>query len=277
MISTMDGIVAGLKPLVPYLKATTPAQAAGRTANLARAAGNPGPATLGTPGINGVAVDNTSAIKGYFPLPTPPAAAYLASLKAMSVANMAQLILYDLLWYNTGLVITTTGAQAITFPGLPSRCPVGDGTFDANGLQCEAWLMATGVTGNGGAITNTTISYTDNATGAGRTGTLFPDWPAAAVTEHISPFALAAGDGGVKSIQSITLGTSYVSGTISLLVVRQIASIMFPSPTLQGGIQADAFMLGMPQIAPASALFFAYNAGAAAGGALYGQLGYTYG
>jgi hypothetical protein len=37
------------------------------------------------------------------------------------------------------------------------------------------------------------------------------------------PFLLQAGDTGVRSIQGITLGTTYTSGTMMLIAYRQIA------------------------------------------------------
>lgn len=275
-ITTLDALISGMKPILPFYKAIQAAKAAARYTDLAFAAGNPGTRTFAAPGLNGATVDNASAIAGFLSFGTPAAAAYLAMLKAQASANVNELVLYDLLWYNTGLVVTTTTEQAITSPAWPSRCPVGDGTFDINGKSCEAWLICTGATTNAGAITNTTFRYTSSV-GGSRVGTLIPDWPISATAWHISPFGLQAGDNNIISIQGITLGTSYATGSISLALVRRIASLVMPSPTVQGGMQADAFMLGMPQLASGSALYFAYNAGAAAGGVVYGNLAFTYG
>jgi hypothetical protein len=47
-----------------------------------------------------------------------------------------------------------------------------------------------------------------------------PSFPATAVAGTLVPFQLATGDRGVQSVQSVTLGTSYVAGAISLLLFR---------------------------------------------------------
>jgi hypothetical protein len=94
----------------------------------------------------------------------------------------------------------------------------------------SAWLECYAATTNAGAISNTTISYTNSAGVAGRTGTIMPDWPATAVLGHLSPFSLQSGDAGVRSIQSITLGTSYVTGTVGLVLHRDIASVDVTAP-----------------------------------------------
>jgi hypothetical protein len=47
-------------------------------------------------------------------------------------------------------------------------------------------------------------------------------FPATAVAGTLVPFQLATGDRGVQSVQSVTLGTSYVAGAISLVLFRII-------------------------------------------------------
>ena len=76
-------------------------------------------------------------------------------------------------------------------------------------------------TTNAGAITNTTMSYTNQAGTAGQIATI-SSFPATAVVGTFVPFQLAAGDTGVRSIQSITLGTSYVAGAIHLVAYRTL-------------------------------------------------------
>lgn len=49
-------------------------------------------------------------------------------------------------------------------------------------------------------------------------------FPATAVAGTLVPFQLQAGDVGIRSVQSITLGTSYVAGTISLIGYRLLAA-----------------------------------------------------
>jgi hypothetical protein len=86
-------------------------------------------------------------------------------------------------------------------------------------------------------ITNTTISYTDQDGNAGATGTFAAavGWqaPATPLIGTWMPFQLAAGDSGIRSVQSITLGTSYVSGTLSLILYRPLVTL--PNPVAAVG------------------------------------------
>ena len=45
-----------------------------------------------------------------------------------------------------------------------------------------------------------------------------PSFPATAVAGTLVPFQLAQGDRGVRSVQSVTLGTSYGAGAVSLVL-----------------------------------------------------------
>lgn len=253
-ITTVDQIVAGLLPTIAMQKASFTGEAAGNWHNLAALAGNPPAIALGTPGLNGASV-SASGLGGNFAFVNPSTGfSYLARMSFMAGASEVGIKLYDLLWYNTGITITTTTAQSITFSGLPSRCvPASGSTPDALGGGVEAWLWASATTGNGSAVSNTTISYTDEAGNSGATGALAYNWPATALIGTMVPFALASGDKGVRSIQSITLGTSYVSGTVNLLCLRTIAEIFLPASN--AGIGLDWAGLGFPRIFDDSALY----------------------
>jgi hypothetical protein len=101
-------------------------------------------------------------------------------------------------------------------------------------------------TGNGAAITNTTISYTNSAGVAGRTGTIAgAGFPSSSAIGTFQPFLLDAGDVGVRSIQSITLGTSYVSGSLSLVMYRVLARL---DTATMFGAQIDAVTGGLPRL-----------------------------
>ena len=123
------------------------------------------------------------------------------------------------MWVNSGLVVTTTTAQSITQPTLPAR----DNNGSTSGLGVYAGILVTTATTNGSAITNMTMSYTNSDGTPGRTATI-ASFPATAVIGTFVPFLLAAGDKGIRSIQSITLGTSLVAGAISLICFNPILS-----------------------------------------------------
>jgi hypothetical protein len=121
---------------------------------------------------------------------------------------------------NSGLVVTTTTAQAITPVAIPAR-----DTFDtANGDGVLAGFLVTTATTNAGAITNMTISYTNSAGVAGRTGTV-TSFPATAVIGSFIPVNLQAGDKGIQSVQSVTFGTSLAAGAVSLVLYRVVRQV----------------------------------------------------
>jgi hypothetical protein len=223
-ITTDDLLVAalGADRSVDFLKAAQTAKAAGRLCSFWLTAGYPGAGAAPSIGLNGQAVNQTFA--GTFPYTDPSGAntGYAGRFGATS-ALVGHLMLYDRLWQNSGIAATTTTAQAITPAALPAR----DNNGSTNGDGVQLFLEAYGLSGAGGAIANTTISYTNSAGTAGRTATITPDWPAAAPAGHLSAFTLQSGDTGVRSVQSITLGTSYVSGAVGIVLARKIASLDF--------------------------------------------------
>lgn len=203
-------------------KVGTASEAAAVRYSHAKDTGTPSAYVLGTPGLNGAVADCSTAAGAAIlgaPLIPNPATGGLYATYLSPVATVAHSYeLADVIWYNTGLVVTTTTAQAITPPTLPAR--------DATGTNAgEGWypaILVTAATTNVGAITNTTLSYTDSDGNAGNTATI-ASFPATAVIGTLVPFQLAAGDRGVQTIASVTLGTSYGGGSISLVLLREIA------------------------------------------------------
>lgn len=215
--------------VLSWWKAGTASEAAARWYYYTGVTGLPGAWVPGTPGLDGYRTDcSDDTNSGADPagatelgaphLPNPSSGSYyLTNMNAnASVANVSELI--DVLWYNTGTVATTTTAQGITMPGaLPSRDA--EGTSDGEGVNAAIYVET--ATTNGSAITNTTLSYTNSDGTNSRTATI-PNFPATAVAGTFVPFALEDGDRGIKDIASITLGTSYGSGVISLVLYRVI-------------------------------------------------------
>lgn len=207
--------------------------------------GFPGAHSVGTPGVNGVngvcdvvgtAGTGGALSNGSHILPDPATGGwYLTRFGVVgAVANTYELV--DLVWYNTGLVVTT-GAQAITTPALPAR----DINGSANGDGYRIALYALTTLGNAAAIANTTVTYTNQAGTAGRTGTFSASVgfqaPATALIGTWMPFSLQAGDTGVRAISSFNTGTTYTSGTLMLVIYRPLAldgvvTANFPSGSL---------------------------------------------
>lgn len=193
--------------------------------------GFPGAWSVGTPGVNGVStacdVVGTAGTGGALStgshvLPDPSSGGwYLTRFGTnAAVANTYQLV--DLIWYNTGLVVTTTTNQAIVSTAWGAR----DVNGSTNGEGVGIALYALTALGNAAAVANTTVSYTNSAGTAGRTATFSGavgfQAPATPVIGTWMPFMLQAGDTGVRSIQGITLGTTYTSGTMMLVAYRLI-------------------------------------------------------
>lgn len=211
---------------IGFMKTGTAPEAAGYWYCTSKDGGFPGAWAPGTPGLNGRNTDGTQAADaGCIPVKNPSIGAnFLTELQMSASVNHSHL-LFDALWVNSGIVVTTTTAQAITSPTLPAR----DVNGTTNGEGCMIALLVTTANTNAGVITNTTVNYTNSDGTAGRTATLAAivgsQIPATPVVGTIIWFNLQAGDKGVRSIQGITLGTSLAAGAVSLMICRDIATI----------------------------------------------------
>jgi hypothetical protein len=214
------------------LKISTAAEAVGVGYCTSKDSGFPGAWAVGTSGLAGRATDGTtSADNGCIPWQNPASGSIYLTQFSMSSTVAHFHWLMDVLWVNNGIVVTTTTAQTINSVAFPAR----DVNGSTNGEGVMVGILVTTATTNAAAITNTTMSYTNSDGTAGRTATM-ASFPATAVAGTIVWFLLAAGDKGVRSIQSITLGTSYAGGAISLVAARWIAAV--PMTVVNLGAQA---------------------------------------
>lgn len=224
-ITTVDGVIAGLQCAEFFYKGGGTMEAAGVLHSLFYAAGRPGAAAAPSPGMAGAAL---TSYAGQIPFSNPVSGnSYLARFGA--VASVAgTLLLCDRLWHNSGIVVTTTTAQNVNSATFPARDQ--DGSTNGNGVMVG--LEVSAATTNAGAITNMTLSYTNESNTAGHTATVGAaapqSFPATAAAGTFVPFRLAAGDKGIRSIQSITLGTSLGAGTVHLVAYRVLAAFGVP-------------------------------------------------
>lgn len=262
-----NDLVTSMLPPNPINKASFTGQAAGQLHSSFYLAGTPGAAAVPSPGINGAALTSYAGQLN-FPATSGSTTIYLAGFQAAQAGNIGSILIMDRLWHNSGVVVTTTTGQAITFPTLPAR--------DANGATAGAnvgfAMEITTVLGTAAPVTNCTITYTNSSGTASKTGTL-ASIPTAAVAGTFLPFSLAAGDTGVQSVQTITLGTSLVSGAISLVAYRQIAQI--PIPTANIATQADWTQLGLPVMFNTSVPWMVYLLSGTAGGIVTANMLYA--
>lgn len=216
-LTTLDLAFAGMMPPEEFAKIGATMEAIGVLHSLFYSNGRPGAAVAPSPGINGAALTTYS---GQIPFSNPASGnTHLALLEAdSSVAGT--LLLCDRLWHNSGIAVTTVGAQGITSPAWPARDA--DGAVTGRGVMVG--IEVSTATTNVGAVTNTTLNYTNTTPAGTRTGTI-ASFPITAVAGTFVPFQLQAGDQGIKSIEGITLGTSYGGGAIHLVAYRVLARL----------------------------------------------------
>lgn len=236
-ITTLDGAIAGMQYPRIFSKAVTGTMVAGRPHSLFYLAGMPGAAVAPTPGTAGAAL---TSYAGQIPFSNPGAGnTYLARFQGQATIA-GTLVLADRLWHNSGITVTTTTAQTINSVAWPAR----DVNASTNGYGVRIGLEVSTATGAGAATP--TISYTDESGNAGSTGAMEVTYAASSIAGTFYPFTLAAGDTGVRSIQSVTLSVSMTSGTIHLVAYRELARLELTAANVANAI--DAITSGFPRL-----------------------------
>ena len=271
-ITTLDGAIAGAKPPEAFIKAGATMEAAGVFHSYLYTAGRPGAAVAPAPGLNGAAL---TTYAGQIPVPAASANTHLYRFSASSTGS-GVLRLYDRLWHNSGLVVTTTTAQAMTPVAIPARDKTG--TTAGDGVQ--AAIEVSTATTNAAAVTNMTISYTNQAGTAGKVGTISATqpgggFPATAVAGTLCFFELAAGDTGVRSVESVTLGTSLVTGAVHIVLVRLIAEAQITSSNV--GTDKDFITSGGPRVYDNSVPFLVFCPTSTTAAFTHGSVTFTQG
>lgn len=188
-----------------------------------------------------------------------------AAQTAAATVAPAVLMLVDYLGFYPITSVTTTGNQTLNNTVTLPRYTDGAGV--------QAFLTPSTVMG--AATPNISLGYTNSASTAGRaTPTTLPIGnSAAAVTSVVysgtgngkfGPFIpQAAGDAGIKSVQTINLSASYVSGVLNLVLCKPLMTL--PITTL--GVTAERDLvnqfMSMPKIYDGACLGWLMLAGAA--------------
>lgn len=215
-ITTFDQAAAGAKSLGLYSKALSGTLVAGRPLNPWYLGGMPGAAAVPAPGIAGAAL---TSYAGQLPIPAASANTHVHRFSGGSSAQAGMLLLCDRLWHNSGIAVTTTTAQTINSVAWPAR----DASGSTDGAQVFIGMEVSAATGAGAATPS--ISYTNSANTAGRTSVTEDAYVATSALGSFYRLGLAAGDVGVRSIQTCTLGVSMTSGSISLVAYRVLAAL----------------------------------------------------
>ena len=263
----------------------TTAQTAGMWYSLFRGAGNPGAdAVLGT-GTNLAFQSLSDATANATGIPhggdVGAGSGYKHILNASAFTAAATscptiLMLVDLLGFYPITTCTVTTAQTLNNTVTLPRYTSGAGV--------QAFVTPSTVMGAG--TPNISISYTNSEGVAGKAtpATLPIGMTAAPVTSivysgtgtgKVGPFMpLAAGDAGIRSVQSFTLSATYTSGALNLVLCKPLLTL--PITTL--GVAAERDLVNqlpsLPKVYDGACLSWLMYAGAATPGnsALYGHL-----
>src|SRR5574337_709823 len=251
-ITTLDGVIAGMRPGVYFSKSTTSNSAlAGRPYSFANSGGNPGVMTLDTTPA-GVALSSASSqVDGqiYFDNPGGSDGAYLARLQAQSNL-MGTLLLCDRLWHNGGLSITSTSAQTINSATFPAR----DDNGSVNGKGVLIGVETVGTTGTG--TPTLTVGYTNSAGASGRSAANVDATQNTAGGNWLYRIGLQSGDFGVKSVETFTLSASWTSGELHLVAYRVLAALEISQANVPNAI--DALTVGFPKLYPGTVPFLVF-------------------
>ena len=198
-----------------------------------------------------MALSSTAAqVNGQIPFTNPVSGnTYLARFQgAATVAGT--LILADRLWHNGGFTITSATAQTVNSAAFPAR----DNNGSTNG---DGVLLGLEVSAACGAAAPTiTVGYTNSAGTATRSATNTFATANSPTAGAFFPIGLQAGDIGVRSVQTLTLSVSWVSGTINLVAYRPLAAIELTSA--QVPMAVDAITSGMPRLFDGSVPFLIF-------------------
>lgn len=249
-ITTLDGVIAGMQSPTDFMKVATPTLVAGRPHSLFYLAGVPGAAVAPTSGLAGGAL---TTYAGQLPFTNPTSGnTYLSRLQAQST-GAGTLLLCDRLWHNSGFTITSTAAQTVNSAAWPARSA--DGTI--NGAEVQIGVEVSVATG--AAAPTFSMSYTNSAGTAAKTGTGILTGVSTSAIGAFYPMGLAAGDVGVRSVQTFTLSASWVSGTIHLVAYRVLARLELSTAASPSAM--DCLTSGFPRLYDNTVPFFLFLPG----------------
>lgn len=216
-ITTLDGAIAGMQAPREIIKAVTPTLIAGKPQSLFYLGGIPSAGSAPTPGIGGEVL---TSVTGQIPFTNPVSGnTYLARLQAQATVG-GSLLLCDRLWQNSGIDVTLTSEQ--TFTGA-AQIPARDmnGTNAGNGVYAAVEVS----TATGTGTPTLTLKYTDQDGNPGATATNLFSTANTSSIGSFYPIGLAAGDTGIQKAQSLTLSSTWTSGTIHVVLYRVIARL----------------------------------------------------
>lgn len=186
-----------------------------------------------------------------------PDTRHITAVGAMTTAatGIGGIWVLDYLGYHPSMVVTGT-ASTISAPTLP-RYATGDGVQ----------VMIVTQTAIGAATPSLTFTYTNQAGTTGRVATAVTAIANSAPTTQLwgtsGPFLpLAAGDTGVRALQSYTLATG-TTGTVAAVYVKPLAFIPVPVVNVMSERDMLFQLANLPQVQDGACLGLMVQAGGA--------------
>lgn len=231
----------------------TTAQVAGMWYSLFRCAGNPGADTLLGTGTNLAFQALSDVLAGATGIQhggdtgTGKHVVNASAFTAAATTAPCIIMVVDLLGFYPITTVTSTSAQTLNNTITLPR--------ETTGRGVQAFITPSTVMGAG--VPSITLNYTNSEGTAGKvTPAVLPVGLTAAPVSSIvysgtgagkyGPFVpLAAGDAGIRSVQSIQLSASYVSGVLNLVLCKPLFTI--PITTLGVAGERD-FVNQMPSL-----------------------------
>lgn len=234
-ITTLDQLIAGMRPATDFYKSITPTLVASRPHSLFYLAGLPGAATASSAGLSGEAL---TSYAGQLPYGNPVSgSSYLARFQGQATIA-GTLLLCDRLWQNSGITITSTSSQTITSATFPAR----DNNGSTNGEGVLVGVEVSATTGSGSPTL--TVGYTNSDGTAGRSASNLFVTASSSTIGVFHPIGLQAGDKGVRSIETYQQSATWTSGTIHLVAYRVLSRLDLGSTPINA---IDALVGGMPR------------------------------
>lgn len=263
-ITTLDGLIAGMKSPFDFYKPSF-TTVAGRLFSLFYQPGLPGAAVAPSPGLAGAAL---TTYAGQIPFSNPGSGNTCLSRFNASGGAIGQIFLCDRLWHNSGFNVTLNSPQSINSVTFPAR--------DRNGAtNGEGILIGLEVSATMGAGTPTiSLSYTNSDGTSGHTSPGLA-MASAMIAGSFIPLPLAAGDKGVRSVQSLTQSASMTSGTYHLVAYRVLAVAGIGAATI--GENLNPFDLGMPRLFDDTVPFLLLLPSGSTSGMIMGSVGMAQG
>ena len=243
MAWSVDNIAAGAQTPRGFAKSGSGTLVAGRPHTWWAIAGFPGAGGYDST-LNG-AQQNGNAVAGQIPRTNPASGESRLFRWSGMTTQGGLLVLCDRLWQNRPA--NATGAQAITFPGLPSRSA--DATANGDGILAGLEISTASTAGT----PTCPITYTNQGNVGSHTANLIDAFTATTAVGSFLRYDLQAGDTGIRSIQSFNASGTLTSGVWNIVLYRILATL-----ELQGMVPnaIDALTAGFPRIFDNTVPFF---------------------